>query len=547
MGRPEKAKMRKLIGAPHVLFPVGEEGGRMRSFQSVISAGKVTADFPIRYCQKCRRDTVFNICDVCGSKTEKRFLCPSCGIQSTDICKIHGKNKTYINTDISFNEIYDNVLKMLNFSVAPDLIKGVKGTSNKDHLPEHIAKGILRAHHDVAVNKDGTTRYDMSEIPITHFKPKEIGTSVEKLKELGYLFDCNGKELVDDEQVLELKPQDIILPAGHDTLDKPATDVLVSVANFIDDLLVRLYGLKPFYSVENYNGLVGHLVIGLAPHISAGMIGRIIGFSNTAGLLCHPLYHAAMRRDCDGDEACVMLLMDALLNFSRQFLPDNRGGRTMDAPLVLTAILNPAEVDDMVHKLDIAWKYPLQFYESCQKISPPSSVEIEKLGSFLGTERQYEGMGFTHEISNINSGTHCSAYKTLVNMEEKLKGQMELARKIRAVDTSDVARLVIDKHFMRDTRGNLRKFSMQKFRCSNCNESYRRVPLVGKCTKCGGRLIFTISEGSIVKYLEPSISLAEKYNCSDYLKDSLYLLRFRLDKMFGRDKEKQIGLGAWFG
>src|SRR5690606_24903063 len=28
MGRPEKAKLRKLIGSPHVIFPVGAEGGR---------------------------------------------------------------------------------------------------------------------------------------------------------------------------------------------------------------------------------------------------------------------------------------------------------------------------------------------------------------------------------------------------------------------------------------------------------------------------------------------------------------------------------------
>ncbi|MBN2421306.1 DNA polymerase II large subunit [Candidatus Woesearchaeota archaeon] len=555
MGRPEKAKMRKLIGAPNVLFPVGDEGGRMRSFQSVLSAGKVTADFPIRYCQKCRRDTVFNICDLCGSRTEKRYFCPLCGIQPQDSCPIHGKdeegklrkNKTYFNTEIPFKELFERTLKKLGFDTAPDLIKGVKGTSNKDHLPEHLAKGILRAHHSIAVNKDGTTRYDMSEIPITHFKPKEIGVSASTLKELGYEKDCHGNEIENDDQILELKPQDVILPAGKDTLDAPATEVMLNVAKFVDDLLVRFYETRPFYNANKPEDLIGQLIIGLAPHISAGIIGRIIGFSQTAGMLCHPLYHAAMRRDCDGDESCVMLLMDALLNFSRQFLPDNRGGRTMDAPLVLTAILNPAEVDDMVHKVDIAWKYPLQFYEAAQKISPSSSTKIERIGDFLGTPKQYEGMGFTHDTSDINKGTHCSAYKTLINMEEKLKGQMELARKIRAVNTSDVARLVIDKHFMKDTRGNLRKFSMQKFRCSNCNESYRRPPLVGRCTKCGGRLIFTISEGTIVKYLEPSISLAENYNCDDYIKDSLYLIKFRLDQMFGHDKEKQIGLGAWFG
>ncbi len=547
MGRPEKAKMRKLIGAPHVLFPVGEEGGRMRAFQSVLETGKINAEFPLRYCAHCRKDTVFNVCDKCSKKTERRFFCQICGVQNKDACSIHGKNKTFVQTEADFASIYENTLKMLGLKIVPDMIKGVKGTSNKDHLPEHFAKGIIRAQHDLAVNKDGTTRYDMSEIPLTHFRPNEVGTSIEKLMEMGYVTDIYGTKLENDEQLLELKPQDLILPSAKDTLDAPASEVLANVSKFIDELLVRFYRLEPFYNINKQEDLVGHLVIGLAPHISAGTIGRIIGFSQTAGMFAHPLYHAAMRRDCDGDEACVMLLMDALLNFSRQFLPDNRGGRTMDAPLVLTAILNPAEVDDMVHKLDVAWRYPLEFYEACQKIILPGEVEIKRLGNSLGTPEQYEKIGFTHDITNINDGVHCSAYKTLPTIEEKLKGQMELARKIRAVNASDVARLVIEKHFMKDTRGNLRKFSTQKFRCSNCNESFRRPPLVGKCTKCGGKLIFTISEGSIIKYLEPSISLAENFGCDDYLKDSLYLIKFRLECMFGKDKEKQAGLGAWFG
>jgi len=43
MGRPEKAKMRKLTGSPHTLFPIGEEGGRLRSFQSALENNKITA------------------------------------------------------------------------------------------------------------------------------------------------------------------------------------------------------------------------------------------------------------------------------------------------------------------------------------------------------------------------------------------------------------------------------------------------------------------------------------------------------------------------
>ncbi|MCK4522320.1 MAG: hypothetical protein KAU20_07145, partial [Nanoarchaeota archaeon] len=41
MGRPEKAKVRQLTGSPHVLFPIGDEGGRLRCFQSALDVGKI--------------------------------------------------------------------------------------------------------------------------------------------------------------------------------------------------------------------------------------------------------------------------------------------------------------------------------------------------------------------------------------------------------------------------------------------------------------------------------------------------------------------------
>jgi DNA polymerase II large subunit len=543
MGRPEKAKMRKLTGSPHILFPVGNEGGRLRCFQAALEKGKITADFPMFKCTSCNRETIFGICETCGKKTQKLYYCNLCGMIDK---KCDHEPITHKTTEIDINHIFESVLKKINTKSVPDLIKGVRGTSNKDHTPEHLIKGILRAKHSVYVNKDGTTRYDMTELPITHFKAKEVKTSVERLKELGYLFDIEGKTLETEEQVLELFPQDVILPACPDSPDEGADVVLFRTANFLDELLVKLYDSSPFYKLETKQDIVGHLIIGLAPHTSAGTVGRVIGFSKTQGMLCHPMFHAAMRRNCDGDEACSILLMDAVLNFSRSFLPDKRGSRTMDAPLVLTSVLIPSEVDDEVHGLDRVWRYPLDLYEAGLIFKNPSEVQIQQLDHVLGTEKQYQGFGYTHKISSINSGNLCSAYKTLVTMEEKLKGQMDLAEKIRAVDENDVARLVIEKHLLRDIRGNLRKFSMQQFRCSGCNEKFRRPPLIGKCTKCGGKIIFTISEGSIIKYLEPSISLAKKYNLSTYLKQSLELTKRMIEDVFGKEKEKQIGLGSWF-
>jgi len=546
MGRPEKAKIRQLTGSPQVLFPVGEEGGRLRSFQSALEAGKIRADFPIYYCSKCDKETVLSVCPQCDKKTKRMYYCKFCGNIPKQICEKHGQVETFKTQTIDIKEYFDLVLKKLKTKAYPDLIKGVRGTSSKDHTPEHLIKGILRAKNNIYVNKDGTTRYDMTQLGITHFKPKEISTSIEKLKELGYEADIYGKELRDNNQVLELLPQDVILPACQQSPDEGADKILYKVANFVDDLLVNLYGLEPFYNLKTEQDLIGNLILGLAPHTSAAILGRIIGFSRTQGYYAHPLLHAAHRRDLDGDESCVILLMDALLNFSKHYLPAHRGS-AQDAPLVLTSKLIPSEVDDMVFDLDVTWKYPLEFYEACMRYKNPWEVKVEQFVSKLGTEKEYYDIGYTHPVSDISKGVKCSAYKLIPSMEEKLKGQMELAEKIRAVDTSEVARLVIEKHFLKDIRGNLRKFSMQQVRCVKCNEKYRRVPLIGKCIKCGGRIIFTISEGSIIKYLEPSISIANKYNVPVYIKQNLELTKRRIEGVFGKEKEKQEGLGKWFG
>jgi DNA polymerase II large subunit len=331
---------------------------------------------------------------------------------------------------------------------------------------------------------------------------------------------------------------------GHD--HEGAHTVLFRIANYIDELLVRFYRLEPYYKLKSPRDLVGHLVMALAPHTSAAIACRIVGFSQTQGFFAHPYIHSATRRDCDGDESGVLLLMDAFLNFSKHFLPNKNGG-TMDAPLVLTSILLPTEVDDMAFDVDIAWKYPLELYEAALEMKMPWDVPIRQIKQVLGTPDQYENQGFTHDTDSINNTVTFSAYKTLPSMKDKLWGQMALSERLRAVKAADVAALVIDKHFMKDTKGNLRKFSQQEFRCVNCNTKFRRPPLSGKCNSCTrGKILFTINEGGIVKYLEPMVSLVTKYDVPPYLRQTVELLQQRVEGVFGREKEKQSGLGDWF-
>jgi DNA polymerase II large subunit len=548
MGRPEKAKLRKLTGSPNVIFPVGDEGGRMRSIQEAVNTGFIKGDFPIYYCDKCKSEKIYPICEDCGSKTIRKFYCLECGRNLDKKCEEHEKSGSFSSRKIDPAKQIQIALTKLGMrrDELPELIKGVRGTSNEEHDIENLAKGILRAKFSLTVNKDGTIRYDGTELPISHFKPKEVFVPWTKIKELGYEKDIFGKELENDEQILELKPHDIILPCCPETKDERADDVFFNIANFLDDLLEKFYGLPRYYNLKDKRDLVGHLVACMAPHNCAGVIGRIIGFSKMQGLLASPYMHAAMRRDCDGDEAAIMMLLDVLINFSRKFLPAHRGG-TQDAPLVLNSRIRAGEVDDQILDFELVSNYPLELYELAEQGKHSSEIKIENVKKRLKEGKDnFINTGFTHNTSNMNDCVINSSYKSLPTMKDKVAKQMELCSKLRAVNAADVARLIIERHFIRDIRGNLRKFSMQQFRCVGCNEKFRRPPMIGICTKCGGKIIFTISEGSIIKYLEPALELANNFAVPSYTKQGLELAKIYIQSIFGKEETKQIELRKWF-
>ncbi len=548
MGRPEKAKLRKLTGSPNVLFPIGKEGGRLRSVQAACEKGQVRSVFPIYYCENCKKETIYPSCESCKSKSKKMYYYYKTKKKSFDKISEEDEGKPYCNQVLDINYYLKNAIEKIGFtkSEVPLLIKGIRGTSSAEHMIENLSKGILRAAHNLQVNKDGTIRFDATELPLVSFKPKEISVSIEKLKELGYDIDIFGKELVNEDQILELMPHDILIPSFSDSPDEKGDEVFMRICNFVDDLLVRFYGLKPFYNIKKKEDLVGVLGVCMAPHNCAGVICRFIGFSNTAGLFASPYMHAAIRRDCDGDEAAIMLLGDVLLNFSKEFLPSHRGG-TQDAPLVLNSKIDAGEVDDQILDFEVVNEYPIELYQLAEKREHSSKLKINNVKLILKEKKDpFVNIGYTHDTSNFNDGVSCSSYKILPTMQEKVKHQMELVEKLRGANTVDTARLIIERHFIKDIRGNLRKFSMQNFRCVACNEIMRRPPLTGVCSKCSGKIIFTIHEGGIKKYLEPAQELAEKYDLSPYLKQNLELIKRYIDSIFGKELEKQEALERWF-
>ena len=711
MGRPGKSKPREMRPPPHSLFPIGDEGGSRRSFQAACTSkprsntdgGVIEVETGERRCPACGAFTYKNLCD-CGTHTNPVFRCPKCGKEVGEgVCpRCRVETVCLQKVTINVRAEYAAALERLDLhesSIA--LLKGVRGLISRERPVEPIEKGILRALQNLYVFKDGTVRYDMIDLPLTHFRPGEIGVPIGRLHELGYTRDIHGQELASDDQVLELRHQDILV-------SEDCGEWLVRVSKFIDELLVKFYGLEPFYNAEKPSDLVGHLLIGLAPHTSAGVLARLIGFSKAPVGYGHPFFHAAKRRNCfagdteitvsdgrrwltmpirqfvvenfdisrpgldhlgtyysdpkqpfyvrsidtqgkvslkrvtsvsvhrapahmirfetrrgkfitvtpdhamlvwdtdylrkvraleaapgdrvpveeggvvvsdevlaretvqalddrvycltvadnhtlaangifcgqcDGDEDCVMLLLDGLINFSRSYLPETRGG-TMDAPLVLTTRIDPAEVDKECHNVDVCDHYPLEVYNGCLAYTHPKDLDdhVDRVERRLGTPAQFEGFSFTHPTSNISAGPLESTYTKLGSMLEKLEAELELAKKIRAVDEDDVAERVLNTHFIRDLQGNLNAFSKQKVRCMKCNAKYRRMPLAGKCTRCGGNVIPTVHEGSVKKYLEMSRNICANYRVSDYTKQRVEVLAMQIESTFGEPPERQLGL-----
>ncbi len=541
MGRPEKAKRREMKPLVHVLFPVGLAGGLHRDVLTAAERGNVFVEVVKRRCPLCKTNAFGIKCSVCGSETVLEYSCPKCGrsLSGGGECPFCNVSAVpYGRQNINIKELLDRACAHLGVS-ALKALKGVKGLTNETKTPEILEKGVLRAKYDLSVYKDGTVRFDVTNAPLTHFKPSEVGVSVETLVRLGYTTDFLGNPLTGPEQICELKIQDVVIPTE-------CAEYLVRVANFIDELLMKVYGMQPYYNVRRIEDLVGHLVIGLAPHTSVGVLGRIIGFTSLNVCYAHPIWHSAKRRDCDGDEDALILALDLLLNFSKVFLPAQIGG-IMDAPILLISVVNPKEVQRQAHDFDVASTYPLEFYQkTLEKIEAKHvSQLIDLIEHRLGTEAQYEGYRFTVPVSNINVGNKESAYKRFKTMVEKLNGQLALAEKIEAVDAKRVALKVLTKHFIRDIAGNLRAFSMQGFRCKSCNKRFRRLPLRGKCPTCGGELTLTVYRGGIEKYLEAAEHIIKKYDLPRYYSQRILLVREEIKSLFEGKKPKQISLTSF--
>jgi len=543
MGRPEKSGVREMKPLVHALYPIAENGGPQRLLGHASAKGNLRVQLGPRICEDCGKESPHIRCHnrpdphvavECGGRTIERRG------RSTR------RRRRGELTNMPLSSIMEVKRRALGMDRLPNKIKAVKGLISIAQTPEPLEKGLLRAKHGVSVFRDGTARYDMSDVPITHFKPSEIGTPWKILSDLGYTHDMYGEEVSSDDQILELLPQDFV----------PSTksiEHLLSTCNFVDDLLERFYHMEPFYNASTEADLVGQLAIGLAPHTSGGVLCRIIGWTSSSAGYAHPLFHAAKRRNCDGDEDSIMLLLDGLLNFSKEILPAGRGGR-MDAPLVLTTRLNPKEIDKEALNVDCSWGYSRSFYEATLSQPHPNEASslVDLVSDRLGSIGDIRGYGWTHDSGELDAGPVNSAYKTLETMKDKMTEQLALGSRLRSVSVRRVASQVIESHFLPDMRGNLMAFTRQKVRCVKCGHSYRRMPLAGKCVQrvagsvgfsgsedgessCKGNVVLTVSEGAVRKYIKVTKEVMESYGVDDYTKQRVGWMSESVDSLFSND------------
>jgi len=522
----------------HALFPVGYEGGSMRDVFTAAKAGWLRIEVVNRFCSKCNERRMSLRCEVCGSLTTEFMSCPRCGTTTEDEtcpnCRANTVN--YSKMDFDLRSRLEAIRAKIPHSTNKP-VKGVRGLTSASKQPEAIEKGIIRSRHNTYVYKDGTLRIDATNEPLTHFRPRDVKTDAKALISLGYAHDKDGLPLERDDQILELKPQDIIIPVD-------IGDDLVRMAQCVDDMLQNIYGLEPFYNAREPADLLGKLMIGLAPHTSVGVGGRLVGYSETQVCLANPYWHSAKRRDCDGDGDSLLLLMDALLNFSLEYVPAQIGGY-MDTPLLIQPVILPSEVDEQAHNFDIASSYPLQFYEKTLGAPPAASVSglIEDIGSRLEKDTQFYGYGYTHPTSALTIKRSRGSYSTLRTLNEKISKQIEVASLIEAVSTREVVESIIKTHLIRDIMGNAKKYTTQAFKCKGCGLTMRRPPLSWKCPNCGGEIKGTLTRASVEKYLYIAQKLARDYGVDPYLKSRLDMLQRELDQLFqGPRKADQLEL-----
>ena len=489
---PEISTNRSLQPPAHSIFPVGRTS---YSRDIIVACNTITkTELPKYLCKQCKATTPYPVCSTCRTTSTQLFHCPYCATSSdTTQCKKCGRAAVRFDaTPINLQQILNSAIEEAQIRpYAP--LRGIDKARGPQRKVERLEKGILRQRHNLFVFKDGTIRFSITNAPLTHFTPKMIGTDPATLRQLGYTSDVNGNQTIDENSLLVLRPQDVVIPYT-------AADYLRRTADFIDETLKKLYKIRPFYDFKNLNDLIGHLIVGISPATSIGLIGRIIGFVDASVCYAHPAWHAAKEHNASADD--ITLFMDVLLNFSPQFL-SYQNGDFFGAPILLVPILDP---DDSIV---ITRRKPTDV------IDQPRRARL-KMEDFFFT------CDFTYPTSVLSTSHAKSSYFDL-SLKERIQTQLSIIDKATCIDADRAANEILQNAAGRIVLDLIQQYTTQRFKCKNCGETYRRPTMKGLCLTCEKQLQPTMSSETIESLVTLGNSIASRYKLSRDTQEQLTL------------------------
>ena len=492
--RVEKAEQRHINPPAHILFPIGSHGGSQRDLLKAKKEDTIKIQLSERFCTTCGESTFVTFCPKCLQETKQLYVCKQEHISETRNC---GECGQYAFPARKKNINIEGLIKAgVQKTGISDLkkIKGVSFLNSKNRIPENIIKGILRAKHNLFVYKDGTCRFDQTNAHLTHFTAKEVHISVEDLLRLGYTHDVFGNDLTKDDQLLEINPYDVIV-------SKSACEFLVRLSKFIDDELTYLYEEPPYYRINSLNDVIGSLIVGMSPFSMVAVIGRIIGWVDNNVTYAHPIWHIIKTRNCNGDIDSITLLLDAFLNFSKEFIPTLRGG-TMDVPVIIN-------LSDKWEEASIYASYNsiltnLSFYRNL--INNPSKEDL------LSYKMSYltPPLPVSHTIDNVSSYNFENLFRES-RIVSKIETELQVLSRIRGVKEGEFVDNILVNDFLPKISTSMTRFFLQPVRCNTCNTTFRRIPL-SNCPVCHRQTIgLTLSEGWVLRYLQIVNQLKSQY------------------------------------
>ena len=301
-------------------------------------------------------------------------------------------------------------------------------------------------------------------------------------------------------------------------------EFLFTQSKFIDNELVFLYNLPPYYRFKSSRSVIGVLILGLSPISQVGIVGRVIGYSKNNLLFAHPLWHQLKSRRCNGANDSITLLLDVFLNFSNEFVPASYGG-ALDIPVIINLI---------------------DRWEDLHAYSRYTTVALNSVFyQALGKEEEalilnYETSLLDSPLRNFHISKSISEYPRRKEFQEtkiitRIERVLDSLKNIRGVEEGKFVDNILINDFLKKITNSMIRFFQQPVRCKVCKNTFRRVPLIDRCPICHKKTLeLTLSKGWVLRYFQIISQLSEEYeaNLSEFTKSWIRYIEYNKKVLF---------------